>query len=61
MARAIEWPDTGVVEVQCIGDAFAPGTIAAAVYSGHKAARAFDEPRPDDDAVPFLRERITLD
>ncbi|HRG15884.1 MAG TPA: FAD-dependent oxidoreductase [Pseudomonadota bacterium] len=60
MTRAPEWADAGVREVHCVGDAFAPGTVAAAVYSGHKAARAFDEPEVDLDAVPFKRERIAL-
>jgi len=61
LTREAEWHDAGVHEVHCIGDALAPGTVAAAVYAGHKAARAFDEPAPDPDAVPFLRERIALD
>ncbi|MFK7836513.1 MAG: FAD-dependent oxidoreductase [Sulfitobacter sp.] len=37
-----------------IGDCLAPGTIAAAVYSGHKFAREFGEPIPH--GVPFKRE-----
>ena len=61
LARESDWADAGVREVHCIGDAYAPGTVAAAVYSGHKAARAFDEPEADPDAVPFKRERIALD
>lgn len=61
VARESEWSDAGVREVHCVGDAFAPGTVAAAVYAGHKAARAFDEPEVDLDAVPFKRERIALD
>ncbi len=61
VAREAEWGDAGVHEMHCVGDAFAPGTVAAAVYAGHKAARAFDEPEVDLDAVPFKRERIALD
>jgi dimethylamine/trimethylamine dehydrogenase len=41
-----------------IGDCLAPGTIANAVYSGHKFAREFDEPAPAD--VPFKREQYVL-
>jgi dimethylamine/trimethylamine dehydrogenase len=38
-----------------IGDCLAPGTIATAVYSGHKYARELDAIVPA--GVPFLRER----
>ena len=38
-----------------IGDADAPGLIAQAVFSGHRAARQFGE-QADADAVEFLRE-----
>jgi len=41
-----------------IGDCLAPGTIAAAVYSGHRYARELDEPIRD--GVPFRRERVLL-
>ena len=37
-----------------IGDCFGPGTIAAAVYGGHRYARELGA--PVSDAVPFLRE-----
>ena len=37
-----------------IGDCYAPGTIAAAVYSGHRYAREFGAPITED--VPFRRE-----
>ena len=43
-----------VNRVSRIGDCFAPGTIAAAVYSGHRFAREFGEPVAD--GVPFKRE-----
>jgi len=44
-----------------IGDCVAPGTIAAAVYSGHRFARELGEPASS--AVPFRRElpRIATD
>jgi dimethylamine/trimethylamine dehydrogenase len=37
-----------------IGDCFGPGTIAAAVYGGHRYARELGVPQTD--AVPFRRE-----
>ena len=51
--------DTKIATVQNIGDCFAPGTIAAAVYSGHQYARRFGEPQEDRE-VPFLRELIRV-
>jgi len=42
--------------LRLIGDAEAPNIIAQAVFSGHLAAREFDE-RIDPDETPFLRER----
>ena len=45
----------GIASVARIGDCRAPGTIAAAVHSGHACARALDTPDPGD--VPFRRER----
>ena len=45
----------GIKSLARIGDCLAPGIIAAAVFSGHKFAREFDEPDPGD--VPFKRER----
>jgi dimethylamine/trimethylamine dehydrogenase len=48
----------GIKTLRCIGDCLAPGTIAAAVYSGHLAAREL-ESEPQEE-VPFLRERIQL-
>ncbi|MBC8258704.1 MAG: FAD-dependent oxidoreductase [SAR324 cluster bacterium] len=48
----------GIKSLKCIGDSFAPGTIAVAVYSGHLAAREFQSERQEE--VPFMRERIQL-
>jgi dimethylamine/trimethylamine dehydrogenase len=45
---------SGIVSITPIGDCFAPSTIAAAVYAGHRHAREFDWP-PTDEA-PFQRE-----
>jgi dimethylamine/trimethylamine dehydrogenase len=47
-------PGAGIVSVHAVGDCLAPGTIAAAVYAGHRYAREFDT--PPSDAVAFLRE-----
>lgn len=49
--------DGKIDSLRLIGDVEAPGTIAAAVYSGHLAAREFDQ-NPDPDLTPFLIERI---
>jgi dimethylamine/trimethylamine dehydrogenase len=56
MARQADWGDAGIVRVQAIGDAWAPGTIAAAVYAGRRFAEEFDLPEHDGDTVPFRRE-----
>jgi dimethylamine/trimethylamine dehydrogenase len=48
----------GIVSVTSIGDCLAPGTIAAAVYAGHRYAREFAlEP---GDEVAFRRELPTI-
>ncbi len=47
MARQNEWADNGVASVARIGDASAPGTIAAAIYTGHLHAREFEIPKAD--------------
>ena len=41
-----------------IGDCLAPGTIAAAVYGGHRYARELGE--TPQDAMPFRRELVEL-
>jgi dimethylamine/trimethylamine dehydrogenase len=58
--RREQWADAGVHSVSVLGDALAPGTVAAAVHAGHLAARTMDA-LPDDDAVPFRRELVGLD
>ena len=60
-ARSGEWQGAGLLSVQRIGDALAPGTVAAAVYAGHRAARELDAAVPDADAVPFRRELIGIE
>jgi dimethylamine/trimethylamine dehydrogenase len=42
-ARRDAWADAGIKSVTKIGDALAPGTIAAAVWSGRRYAEEFDE------------------
>jgi dimethylamine/trimethylamine dehydrogenase len=59
-ARRGDWLASGVQSVTCIGDARAPGTVAAAVYAGHRGARELDGLPTVRDAVPFKRERPAL-
>jgi dimethylamine/trimethylamine dehydrogenase len=49
-----------IASVRGIGDAWAPGTIAAAVWSGRRAAEEFDAVLPSNDEVPFRREVTAL-
>jgi dimethylamine/trimethylamine dehydrogenase len=51
----------GIRTLQVIGDAFAPGLIAAAVYSGHAAARGFEEDAAVLEAQLFRREMPDLE
>ena len=46
--------------IRLIGDAWSPGTIAAAVWDGHRYAEELDEPSSDRDEPPFLREVVAL-
>jgi dimethylamine/trimethylamine dehydrogenase len=60
LAEAREaWPDAGIKSVSTIGDALAPGIIAAAVFAGRRYAEELDAP-PIGDAVPFRREVAAL-
>lgn len=54
--RESEWRGAGILSVELLGDALAPGTVAAAVYAGAQAARDLGVSRPGH----FLRERIVL-
>jgi len=49
-----------IASVRAIGDAWAPGTIAAAVWSGRRFAEEFDANLPANDVVPFRREVTQL-
>jgi dimethylamine/trimethylamine dehydrogenase len=60
LSQQSQWQAAGVKNVNLLGDALAPGSVAAAVYAGHRAARALDAPALPPDAVPFRRERIAL-
>jgi dimethylamine/trimethylamine dehydrogenase len=59
-ARAAQWAGSGITSVTAIGDAWAPATIAAAVWSGRRYAEELDAPAPDG-PVPFRRELTALD
>jgi dimethylamine/trimethylamine dehydrogenase len=48
----------GIKSLTRIGDCEAPGSIAAAVYAGHRYARELDA--PDAGVVRTLRERATV-
>ena len=58
-ARTDEWGEAGIASVRTVGDAWCPGTIAAAVWDGRRYAEELDEPDPGD-GVPFLREIVLL-
>jgi dimethylamine/trimethylamine dehydrogenase len=57
MARPEALRGAGIRKLVRIGDCFAPGTIAAAVYSGHRFARELEIVA---DAVPYRRENVEL-
>jgi dimethylamine/trimethylamine dehydrogenase len=59
LGRKDEWADANLLSVRAIGDAWAPATIAAAVWSGHRYAEELDEPQPLS-PVPYLREVTEL-
>ena len=59
-AQQDQWQAKGVKSIQLLGDAYAPGSVAAAVYAGHRAARELDAPELLLDAVPFRREMIEI-
>ncbi|WP_194304064.1 FAD-dependent oxidoreductase [Chthonobacter albigriseus] len=58
-ARENEWAGAGIRSVTRVGDAVAPGTIAAAVYSGHRYAEELGAVI-DPDVTPFRREVARL-
>ena len=58
-ARQGDWAQAGILSVQVIGDANAPGPIAWATFAGHRYARDLDT-APLGDALPFRREVTAL-
>ena len=54
------WADHGVRLVTRVGDCYAPGPIAQAIWSGHKFARTLGESEYERDEVPFRRENMEL-
>ena len=59
-ALCIELEAAGAASVRAIGDAVAPGTIAAAVWDGRRYAEELDAPPGDDTLPPFRREVVQL-
>jgi dimethylamine/trimethylamine dehydrogenase len=59
LAREADWAAAGIRTVQTIGDALAPGTIAAAVYGGRRYAEELGL-EADADALPYRREVAQL-
>ncbi|GAB0116342.1 oxidoreductase [Acidisoma sp. 7E03] len=59
MARRGAWEAAGLLSVTLIGDALAPGTIAAATWSGRRYAEELEAPRLPG-PVPFRREVAEL-
>jgi dimethylamine/trimethylamine dehydrogenase len=58
--RRDEWPARGVRSVTCVGDAWAPSTIASAVWSGRRYAEEFDAPGPPSRDRGYRREYTAL-
>jgi dimethylamine/trimethylamine dehydrogenase len=61
VARRADWADAGIASVTRVGDALAPGTIAAAVWAGRRFAEELDAPPRGPDDLPFRREVAALD
>ncbi len=63
LATALESASVaGGPTIRRVGDAHAPGTIAAAVWEGRRYAEELDDPQAGDtDRLPFRRERIALE
>ena len=51
---------SGGPTIRAVGDAWSPGTIAAAVWDGRRYAEELDEPAGDDTVPPFRREVVAL-
>ena len=60
LTRRDEWNDRGLRSVRAVGDALAPGTIAAAVWEGRRYAEELEAPTDDSDTTPYRREVTAL-
>ena len=60
LGRRGEWADHGLQSVRAVGDALAPGTIAAAVWEGRRYAEELEAPTDDSDVTPYRREIAAL-
>ncbi len=58
--RRDEFAARGVRSVRCVGDAWAPSTIAGAVWAGRRYAEEFDTPGPPSRDRGYLREYTAL-
>jgi dimethylamine/trimethylamine dehydrogenase len=58
--RQDEWPASGVRSVTCVGDAWAPTTIAGAVWAGRRYAEEFGTPGPPARDRGYRREYTAL-
>jgi dimethylamine/trimethylamine dehydrogenase len=58
-ARRADWAGAGILSVRAVGDAWAPGTIASAVWDGRRFAEELDA-APPGDGLPFRREVVRL-
>ncbi len=58
--RKDEWESRGVRSVRCAGDAWAPTTIAGAVWAGRRYAEEFDEPEDGLESAGYRREYTEL-
>lgn len=58
--RSGDWDAAGLATARRVGDALSPGTIAAAVWDGHRFAVELDEPAPSGGTTPFRREVTQL-
>jgi dimethylamine/trimethylamine dehydrogenase len=57
--RRAEWTDARIASVRIVGDAYAPGTVAQAVWDGRRFAEELDGDDPGD-SVPLRREVVQL-
>jgi dimethylamine/trimethylamine dehydrogenase len=58
--RRAEWTERGIRSVTCVGDAWAPTTIAGAVWAGRRYAEELDMPGPPSRDRSYRREYTAL-